>query len=54
VLTGRVALTSRATSHAVEIPDHFGSRVEPGKDPIPARDWSQAEFDEYLHRTTVP
>lgn len=54
VLEGRVGFTSLTTHKTVEIPDRFGSRVEPGKDPIDPRLWSQKEFDEYIHDTTVP
>ncbi len=54
VLEGRVGFTSIATHKTVEIPDRFGSRVEPGKDPIEPRLWSQPEFDDYINATTLP
>jgi hypothetical protein len=54
VLHGRVALTSAATGKAVEVPDRFGARVEPGKDPITPRLWSDAEFDDYIRATAIP
>ncbi len=54
VLIGRVGFTSNATHKTVEIPDRFGSRVEPGKDPVEPRIWSQPEFDEYVSATALP
>jgi hypothetical protein len=53
VLDGKVSLESRATHHAVDIPARWGARVEPGRDPVPARVWSQAEFDNVIGRTNT-
>jgi hypothetical protein len=53
VLTGSVSLSSAATHRAVEIPARWGARVEGGRDPVPARVWSQAEFDDVIQRTNA-
>jgi len=53
VLTGTVSLSSTATRRAVEIPARWGARVEGGRDPVPARVWSQAEFDDVIQRTNA-
>jgi hypothetical protein len=53
VLDGKVSLASTATHHAVDIPARWGARVEPGRDPVPARVWSQAEFDNVIGRTNT-
>jgi hypothetical protein len=45
VLDGNVDLTSGATGRAVSIPGHWGTRLETGRDPVPPRNWTQAEFD---------
>ncbi|MGE5270204.1 MAG: FecR domain-containing protein, partial [Thiohalocapsa sp.] len=54
VLSGSVSMTSRATRRAVTIPAHWGARLESGRDPVPPRLWSQAEFDAVIARTNVP
>jgi len=54
VLTGSVVMTSAATRRAVAIPARWGARLESGRDPVPARVWSQAEFDSVIGRTDVP
>ena len=54
VLTGSVDMVSRATRRGVLIPAHWGGRLEAGRDPVPPRVWSQAEFDAVIGRTDVP
>jgi hypothetical protein len=53
VLEGSVELTSAATRRGVIIPARWGGRLEPGRDPVPPRVWSQAEFDAVIARTDV-
>jgi hypothetical protein len=53
VLKGTVVLTSLATRHEMRIPARWGSRVEAGRDPIPARIWTKAEFDDVIARTAL-
>lgn len=53
VLGGTVALTSTGTGKTVEIPAHWGARIEDGRDPVPARVWTQAEFDAFIQRTNL-
>lgn len=53
VLRGTVVLTSLATHHDMKIPARWGSRVETGHDPIPARIWTKAEFDDVIARTAL-
>jgi hypothetical protein len=53
VLTGSVDMTSRATTRAVTIPARWGARLESGRDPVPPRVWSPAEFDVVIARTNV-
>jgi hypothetical protein len=53
VLTGTVNLTSRGTKKGVNIPERWGSRIEAGMSPVPARVWSTAEFDDVIGRTDV-
>ena len=45
VLDGHVDLTSAATGHSVSIPGHWGTRLETGRDPVPPRNWTEAEFE---------
>ena len=54
VLSGSVALTSRATGGTVLIPPRFGSRLDAGRDPYPPAPHTQAEFDRLIARTDVP
>ncbi|HUB97052.1 MAG TPA: FecR family protein [Stellaceae bacterium] len=54
VLGGEVAFSSVATGKTVEIPARWGSRIEMGRDPVPARVWTKAEFDAVIARTNVP
>jgi hypothetical protein len=54
VLTGSVDMISRATRRGVLIPAHWGGRLEAGRDPVPPRVWSQAEFDAVIARTDAP
>ena len=53
VLTGSVEMTSRTTRRGVTIPARWGARLEAGRDPVPPRVWSQAEFDAVIARTDV-
>jgi hypothetical protein len=53
VLEGRVSLQSLATGREIVIPAHWGARVEAGRDPVPARVWSDAEFDNFIRRTSL-
>jgi hypothetical protein len=45
VLDGDVDLTSAATGRLVSIVSHWGTRLEAGRDPVPPRNWTEAEFD---------
>ena len=54
VLSGSVDMTSAATKRAVTIPARWGGRLEGGRDPVPPRVWSPAEFDAVIARTNVP
>jgi len=54
VLAGSVVMTSDATGRGVTIPARWGSRLEAGRDPVPARLWTQAEFDGVIARTELP
>jgi hypothetical protein len=54
VLTGSVDMVSRTTRRGVLIPARWGGRLEAGRDPVPPRVWSQAEFDAFITRTDVP
>jgi hypothetical protein len=53
VLEGRVSLKSVATGKEIVIPGHWGARVEAGRDPVPARVWTGAEFDNFIRRTNL-
>ena len=54
VLEGRVSLKSVATGKEIVIPARWGARVEAGLDPVPARVWTAAEFDDFISRTNLP
>ena len=54
VLSGTVALTSRATGRAVLIQPRYGSEVLAGQDPHPPVLYTQAEFDRLIARTELP
>ena len=54
VLTGSVDMTSTATQHRETIPARWGARLEAGRDPVPPRVWSPAEFAAVTARTDVP
>ena len=54
VLEGSVSLTSAATRRTETIPARWGARLEAGRDPVPARVWSPAEFQAVISRTEVP
>ena len=54
VLEGSVSLTSAATRRTETIPARWGARLEAGRDPVPARVWSPAEFQAVITRTEVP
>ncbi len=53
VIEGRVSLKSVATGREIVIPAHWGARVEAGRDPVPARVWTAAEFDDFIRRTNL-
>jgi hypothetical protein len=53
VLEGRVSLKSVATGREIVIPARWGARVEAGRDPVPARVWTGAEFDDFINRTNL-
>jgi hypothetical protein len=53
VLAGSVDMTSAATRRTVTIPARWGARLEAGRDPVPPRVWSAAEFDDVTARTDV-
>jgi hypothetical protein len=53
VIEGRVSLKSVATGKEIVIPAHWGARVEAGRDPVPARVWTSAEFDNFIRRTNL-
>ena len=51
VLVGDVDLTSAATHRSISIPRHWGARLEAGRDPVPPRNWTEAEFDAVINST---
>ena len=53
VLAGSVEMTSRATKRREMIPARWGARMEAGRDPVPPRVWSPAEFAAVIARTDV-
>jgi hypothetical protein len=53
VLEGRVSLRSVATGREIVIPARWGARVEAGRDPVPARVWTDAEFADFIGRTNL-
>jgi hypothetical protein len=53
VLDGRVSLKSVATGREIVIPARWGARVEAGRDPVPARVWTDAEFADFIGRTEL-
>ncbi len=53
VLTGSVEMTSAATKRRETIPARWGARMEAGRDPVPPRLWSPAEFAAVIARTDV-
>ncbi len=53
VLTGSVEMTSAATKRGQLIPARWGARMEAGRDPVPPRVWSPAEFAAVIARTDV-
>jgi len=53
VLTGSVEMTSGATQRREMIPARWGARMEAGRDPVPPRVWSPAEFAAFIARTDV-
>jgi len=53
VLSGSVEMTSAATKRHETIPARWGARLEAGRDPVPPRVWSKAEFDAVIARTDV-
>ena len=53
MLTGRAEMTSAATKRRETIPARWGARMEAGRDPVPPRLWSPAEFAAVIARTDV-
>jgi len=53
VLTGSVEMISAATRRRETIPARWGARLEAGRDPVPPRVWSPAEFAAVIARTDV-
>jgi len=53
LLTGSVEMTSAATKRRQLIPARWGARMEAGRDPVPPRVWSPAEFAAVIARTDV-
>ena len=53
VLEDRVSLKSAATGEEIVIPARWGGRVETGRDPVPARVWTEAEFADFIGRTNL-
>jgi hypothetical protein len=53
VLDGTVSLTSAATRKEITIPARWGARVDAGRNSVPARLWTKAEFDDVIARTNV-
>jgi hypothetical protein len=53
VLDGSVSLKSVATGRSIVIPARWGARVEAGRDPVPARVWTAAEFADLIGRTNL-
>ena len=53
VLRGVVMLSGAATGRSVRIPARWGSHVAAGKDPVPARLWTTAEFADVIGRTDL-
>jgi len=53
VLSGSVEMTSAATKRRQLIPARWGARMEVGRDPVPPRVWSPAEFAAFIARTDV-
>ena len=53
VLTGSVEMTSGSTRRHEIIPARWGARMEAGRDPVPPRVWSPAEFAAVIARTDV-
>jgi hypothetical protein len=54
VLTGSIVMSSGATRASITIPERWGARLEAGRDPVPPRVWSQAEFNAVIARTDLP
>jgi hypothetical protein len=54
VLTGSIVMTSGATGASITIPERWGARLDAGRNPVPPRVWSQAEFNAVIARTELP
>jgi hypothetical protein len=54
VLSGTIVMTSGSMRRSIAIPARWGARLEAGRDPVPPRVWSQAEFNAVIARTEVP
>src|SRR5712691_3525871 len=50
---GTAAVTSGVTKRRQLIPARWGARMEAGRDPVPPRVWSPAEFAAFIARTHV-
>jgi hypothetical protein len=53
VLAGSAVIASVGSARAETIPARWGARVEAGRDPVPPRVWSPAEFAAVTARTNV-
>jgi hypothetical protein len=53
VLAGSAVMASVGSARAETIPARWGARVEAGRDPVPPRVWSPAEFAAVTARTNV-
>jgi hypothetical protein len=54
VLTGSIMMTSGATGASITVPERWGARLEAGRNPVPPRVWTQAEFNAVIARTELP
>jgi hypothetical protein len=53
VLAGSVVMASSGSDRAETIPARWGARVQAGRDPVPPRVWSPAEFTAAIARTNL-
>src|SRR3954454_11868662 len=54
VLIGTILMTSDTTGASVTIPERWGARLEPMRNPVPARVCSEAEFHAVIARPHLP